>query len=305
MKKTIVVLLSLAFVLSFSSCKNKGKLSGDTKLIPAGTNAIAEINFEDIMKLKKVKKQIEKESKSFTKKTGLKPSDIKSMTLFANVDKLKDLERNPNFGFLVKGNDLGKALKELVKSGGKRVKESKHAGAKVYSQGPISLSLTGSNVVGGTLDNVKKILDLSKGKGKAVNTKEFSEIFKKLNASSAKGAVVLPKSTREELVKLAKKSPMPVAGLNELVQKLEVIAVGANVSSSSIEIKLVLKSDKKAIATLVTGLNGMLTMFAPQAEKMDKKMKGAKAAYDSIKLEAKGSYFVASVKIPASMLDKM
>jgi len=307
MKKTIVVLLSLAFVLSFSSCKNKGKLSGDTKLIPAGTNAIAEINFADIMKIDKIKKEMEKESKSFTKKTGLKPSDVKSMTIFVTVDKLRDLERNPNFGFLVKGNNFEKALKELVKSGGKRVKESKYAGTKIYSKAPISLALTGKDVVGGTLDNVKKILDLSKGKGKAVDTKEFSKIFKKLNASSAKGALIIPKSTREELVKMSSKGmPMPVAGLSEVVTKLDVIAGGANISSSSIEIKIVLKSDAKAVKTLVKTLNSLLeTMAAPMVKQYEAKMKGIKAIYDSLKIKADGSYLLISAKIPSSMLDKM
>lgn len=308
MKKTIIVLLSLAFVLSFSACKSKGKLSGDTKLIPEGTNAIAEINFTDIMKLAKVKKELEgREGKSFTKKTGLKPSDIKSMTLFATVDKLKDLDRNPNFGFLVKGSGFDKAMKELVKSAGKNIKELKYAGTTVYTKSGISLSLTGNNVAGGTLDNVKKVLDLSKGKGKAVNTKEFSAIFSKLNASSAKGAVILPKSTRDELVKMSSKGlPMPVAGLSEVVAKLDVIAAGANISSSSIELKLVLKSDSKAVKTLVSTLNGLLkTMAAPMVKQYESKMKGVQAVYDSLKIKADGDYLVVSVKIPASMLDKM
>lgn len=304
MKKTIVVLLTLAFVLSFSSCKKKGKLAGDTKLIPEGTNAVAEINVSDFMKLSKVKKELEgRDGDSFTKRTGLKPSDIKSMTLFATVDKIRDLERNPNFGFLVKGNDLDKAIKVLVKSGGKRVKELKYSGAAIYTKDHLSLSLTGNNVAGGTIGNVKKMLDLSKGKGKAANLKEFAAIFAKLNASSAKGAVVLPESTKKDLLKMTKMMPIP--GASGVLQKLEILAVGANVSSSSIELKLVLKSDAKAVKTLVAGLKAMLKGYGAQATAMDKAMPGAKAAFDSIKLENDGAYLKASVKIPAKMLDKM
>jgi len=304
MKKTIVVLLSLVFVLSFSSCKKKGKLSGDTKLIPEGTNAIAEINVSDFMKLEKVKKELSgMEGKSFTKKTGLKPEDVKSITLFATIDKLKDLERNPNFGFLVKGNGFDKAIKEVVKSAGKSIKELKYAGSMIYSKRDLSLSLIGNNVAGGTIENVKKILDLSKGKGKSLNTKEFAKIFGKLKASSAKAAVIVPEVTRKELAAI--KSPMPMAGLNEVVQKLEVFAVGANVSSSSIEVRLVLKSSSKDIKKLVEALNGMLKMFGAQAAAMDKGMPGAKDAFDSIKINADGDYLTASVTIPAKMLEKL
>jgi len=307
MKKTIVVLLSLAFILSFSACKSKGKMSGDTKLIPAGTNAIAEINIADLMKLDKVKSELEgREGKSFTKKTGLKPSDVKSITLFATVDKLRDLERHPNFGFLVKGSGFDNAMKELVKSAGKRIKELKYADKVIYSKRDLSLSLIGKNIAGGTLDNVKKILDLSKGKGKSLDTKEFASIFKKLNASSAKGAVILPKSTREELVKMAKGSPMPVAGLNDVVAKLKVIAAGANISNSSIELKFVIKSDAKAVKTLVETAKTLLkTMAAPMVKQYESKMKGVQAVYDSLKIEADGDYMLISLKIPASMLDKM
>ncbi len=304
MKKTIVVLLTLAFVLSFSSCKKKGKLSGDTKLIPAGTNAIAEINVSDFLKLEKIKKELGGfEGKSFTEKTGLKPNDIKSITLFANINKLRDLDRNPDFGFLVKGNGFDSALKKLVKKGGKRVKETKYADKMIYTKKPISLSLVGKNIAGGTLENVKKILDLSKGKGKAANLKEFSAIFAKLNASSAKAAVALPESTKKELGAMT--GAMPVPGVAGVLQKLEILAIGANVSSSSIEIKLVVKSDAKAIKTLVDGVKPMLKMFAGKVAGMDKQMPGAKEAFDSIKIEADGSYLKASVKIPAKMLDKM
>jgi len=303
MKKTIVVLLSLAFLLSFSSCtKSKAKLSGDTKLIPAGTNAIAEINFADVMKLEKVKKQMDEESKKFTEMTGVKPSDVTSITLFANVDKLRDLERKPDFGFLIKGKGF---TKDIFKKVPKSFKQIKHADTVIYNMEKMAVALAGKTVVGGTIDNAKKVLDLSKGKGKAVDTKEFTAIFKKLNASSAKAAVVLPESTRKELVKMASSVPLPVAGLSDFVSKLKVISAGANISSSSVEFKMVIKSDAKAIKLLVPALNALLPMVGDQADKADKKMKGAKKAFDSIKLVADGDYFVASVKIPESLIDQM
>ncbi len=300
MKKTIVVLLTLAFVLSFSSCKKKGKLAGDTKLIPEGTNAIAEINVSDFMKLEKVKKEVTKEGKMFTKMTGIKPSDVKSITLFATVDKLRDLERKPNFGVLINGSGFSKDMFSKLPKGFKKLA---YAGTTIFNDDGFGFALVGKTLVGGTVDNTKKILDLKAGKGKAANVKEFAAIFAKLNASSAKGAVVVPKSTKKDLSKMTKM--MPVPGVAGVLQKLEVLAVGANVSSSSIEVKLVLKSDAKAVKTLVDGLKPMLKMFGAKAAQMDKQMPGAKDAFDSIKLEADGAYLKASVKIPAKMLDKM
>jgi hypothetical protein len=300
MKKTIVVLLTLAFVLSFSSCKSGAKLSGNTKLIPEGTNAIAEINVSDFMKLAKIKKEVEKEGEKFTKMTGIKPSDVKSITFFATVDKLRDLQRKPDFGFLVEGSGF---TKDIFKNVPKSFTQIKYADTTIYDARDMAMALNGKTVVGGTVDNTKKILDLGKGKGKAANVKEFAEIFAKLKASSAKGAVVVPKSTRDELAKM--KSPMPVGGLTEVMQNLEVFAMGANVSSSSIEVKLVLKSDAKGVKALATSLDGLLKMFGAQAAGMDKKMPGAKEAFDSIKINADGKYLTASVTIPAKMLDKM
>ena len=300
MKKTIVVLLTLAFVLSFSSCKKNGKLSGNTKLIPEGTNAIAEINFSDFMKLDKVKKEITKEGKKFIKATGIKPSDVKSLTLFATVDKLRNLERKPDFGVLINGSGFSKDMFKNLPNG---VKKLEYAGSTIFSDNGFGFALAGKTLIGGTVENTKKILDLSKGKGKSANIKEFSAIFAKLKASSAKAAIIMPESTKKDLGKMAGMTPVP--GVGTVLQNLEVLAVGANVSSSSIEIKLVLKSDSKAVKTLVDGLKPMLKMFGAKAAEMDKGVPGAKEAFDSIKLEADGAYLKASVKIPAKMLDKM
>jgi len=246
MKKSLVLLLTFAFMLSFNSCK-KGKMSSNAKYIPEGTNVIAEINYNDLMKIKKFKKEADFYSKPFSHMTGIKTENIKVLTLFSTIKTIQDAD-NPKFGVLLSGKGFNKDF--VKKSKKKNYRKLEYNGNTIFmAEDKMGFAFLDKAFVFGNTPVLKKVIDLSKGKVKKADMSEFKKLFSKLNARSVRLAVLIPKESKTLLSLL--ESPIPVDGFKETVNSVKSMAFGANVSSSEVEIKIVLKGDSKSIKKLV------------------------------------------------------
>jgi len=308
MKKIIIVLLVLSFALVFTSCGSSAKVTKkkaekkDIELIPQTANLIAEANISDFLKIEKLKTYLDKElKKNMPKEVAISLDDLKHVTFFSKIEDPKGLKTKPNFGFLLRGNNLTEdLLKKLLKDS----EELKHNGNNIFKTKDASgLSLVKNVLVGGTLENTKKVLDLSKNKGKAVDKKVFQETFKSLNMSSAKMAMIVTPKFKESLVLALQKLPLPIGGLNVTLEKLEVIAMGSTVTDTHIKFKIMLKSDKDAVVALSASLTALIRMLASKADELESKAKGAKESFESIKFGAEGNYFVSSITVPISLIN--
>jgi len=303
LKVIITNLLLLSIVLFFFSCTKKTKTKSiiNTKLIPIENNLIVELKFKDLLSL--LPSIFQEDIEKFKKELGIDVKLISSITIFTKINYIKDFKnfRDKSFySLIINGDNLDKnifqKIPRLLKRFNKEFKTINYSKFSIYKQKEETMSLVANKLIAAKLYNTKKILDLSKNKGRSIDENKFISTFKEINTSSFKAIFFIPKEIKKEIHNYIQLFAFPIIGLTEFINEIKAIVVEANLSKSSIELRFIISSETKVTKTLVIELNKKLPKLLETTEKRIKDI------FTSLKIKQNKNKLIGSIKIPKSIL---
>lgn len=277
---TLTVLLALGLAV-FTGCGGEKAAKGGANLlslIPDGASGVVCISvekfvqhklFDDFVKdMDKDKKpedaeKVFKNYQDFVDKTGIDPKkDIKGVA----IGLAGNLNKNPDVGIVI-GLTYDKAkVIAIIKEKEPKMEEQEYEGATILKapgeKDEMVAFIDNSLIAVGKLEMVKKIIDLSKGKGESIlknaNLKPYIDKFDPANILSF--VVLIPEENKK-----VEKGPM--GGDIDLSKAESILGhFGREADTWKGEIALVNKNEEanKSLSTMLNGLKGMAGMAGPE-----------------------------------------
>lgn len=324
MKKLLVIMLSILLVTSFVGCKKKPAdttANGETKTTeqkgstetkaatdfayyPADAMVIGEVDVKSLMNLKGIKEVLDKELPKIEQELGIKFDKVATASFYMNV---KNINETPSGAVVVNELDFS-SLKA------KAQKTEQVEGVDVFHMDSESgFSIIDKDTIIGTIDALKSMVALKKGKGENLASTQNSAVFKetmgKLGNSVLKMSFVPNAVVQAELKKAAEMQPMFAGFINNF----KAASFGLGVDEKNLYVYINAKSEKQAVADLVKMANDQITAMGGEIEKQLKALEpmlGADGvtmltdAFKSLKITADGEYALISITISAKLVEK-
>lgn len=307
---SIIFTMVLMTFLLISGCK-KGAVGESMSLVPADAAGVFNINFKKFAQLSVFDKMMNepdvkktgnpgffKDYQDFVNKTGIDPKkDINSMTV-AMLGKFSMPGKDSQVVVIVNLTYNKDKILSLVKENATEVTQETYNGETIFkfkeSDGKdIGASfINASNIAAGSIDGVKKVIDLAKGKGKSIkDNAEMKPFLEKMKPNTITSFVIgIPAEAR-------KNQDMGMGKIDLTKAEAVIGYIDYENKAWSGLIQLLLKDEKanQQIAQTLNGLKGMGAMAGPEIGEL-LGLINITSTSDSVKIEG---------SVPDSLVEKI